>query len=68
MLFRMNPDRRHSMVDLPQFRIREPLCMSSVGVSTREARPPEMAGRRIYVFPDRGGREDLPLLAERKLQ
>jgi hypothetical protein len=68
MLFRMEPDRRHAMVDPPQFHIREPLCMGSVGVSTREPWPPEMAGKRVYVFPDRGWREDLPLLVERKLQ
>jgi hypothetical protein len=67
MLFRMEPDRRRTSLDLPQFRIREPLCMGSVGVSTREAWPPDMAGKRVYVFPDRGWHEDLPLLAERKL-
>jgi hypothetical protein len=67
MLFRMEPDRRHAPQDLPQFKIREPLCMGSVGVSTREAWPEDMAGKRVYVFADRGWREDLSTLAERKL-
>lgn len=67
MLFRMEPDRRHAPPDLPQFQIREPLCMASAGISTHEPWPADLAGKRIYVFPDRGWREDLPLLAERKL-
>jgi hypothetical protein len=67
MLFRMEPDRRYAAFDLPQFRIREPKCMGSVGISTHEARPDDMAGKRIYVFADRGWREDFPLIAARKL-
>jgi hypothetical protein len=67
MLFRMEPDRRHARPDLPQFRIREPLCTGSVGISTHEAWPDDIAGKRIYVFADRGWHEDLDLLAERKL-
>ena len=67
MLFRMEPDRRHAAFDLVQFRIREPKCMGSVGISTHEAWPEDMAGKRIYVFADRGWHEDLPLIAARKL-
>jgi hypothetical protein len=67
MLFRMEPDRRHARPDLPQYRIREPLCTGSVGISTHEAWPDDIAGKRIYVFADRGWHEDLDLLAERKL-
>jgi len=67
MLFRMEPDRRRAPADLPQFRIREPLCMGSAGISTHESWPEEMAGKRVYVFADRGWREDLSLLANRKL-
>jgi hypothetical protein len=67
MLFRMEPDRRNARPDLPQFRIREPLCEGSAGISTHEAWPEDLAGRRIYVFADRGWREDISLLAERKL-
>jgi hypothetical protein len=67
MFFRMEPDRRRAPTDLPQFRIREPLCKESVGVSTHEAWPMQMAGKRIYIFADRGWREDLSLLADRKL-
>ena len=68
MLFRMEPDRRYASRDLPQFHIREPLCMGSVGVSTREAWPTDMDGKRVYIFADRGWREDLPILRERKLE
>jgi len=67
MLFRIEPDRRRTRADRSEFRISEQLCMGSVGVSTHEAWPDEMAGKRIYVFADRGWREDLPLLADRKL-
>jgi hypothetical protein len=67
MLFRMESDRRRASADRPELRIREPLCMGSVGISTREAWPEEMAGKRIYVFADRGWREDLSLLSDRKL-
>jgi hypothetical protein len=68
MFFRMEPDRRKASPDLPQFCIREPLCMGSVGISTREAWPANLTGKRVYVFADRGWREDLAILAERKLQ
>jgi len=67
MLFRMEPDRRRANADRPEFRIREPLCMGSVGISTHEAWPEEMAGKRVYVFADRGWCEDLSLLSDRKL-
>ncbi len=67
MLFRMEPDRRRAPPDLPQFQIREPLCKGSVGISTHEPWPSDLAGKRIYVFADRGWREDLTLLADRKL-
>lgn len=71
MMFRMEPDRRRAspsaLSDAPQFRIREPLCMGSVGVSTHEPWPEDIAGKRVYVFADRGWRQDLPLLNDRKL-
>jgi hypothetical protein len=59
MFFRMEPDRRHATSDLPRFRIREPLCMGSIGISTREQHSASLAGKRIYIFPDHGWREDL---------
>jgi hypothetical protein len=68
MMFRMEPDRRYASPDLGRFRIREPLCTGSVGISTREAWPADLSGKRIYVFADRGWREDLRILAERKLK
>jgi len=67
MLFRMEPDRRNAPADRPWFRIQEPKCMGSVGVSTRQNWPEQLAGKRIYVFADRGWHEDLPLLAKREL-
>ena len=54
MMFRMEPDRRRRAADAPEFRIREPLCMGSVGVSTTEAWPDRIAGKRIYIFADEG--------------
>lgn len=72
MFFRLEPDRRYAPQDRPQFLIREPLCMGSVGISTREPYPVSLTGKRVYIFPDRGWREDLPLVssidpAQRKL-
>lgn len=63
MLFRMEPDRRRFAPNgrrnaARDFAIREPKCMGSVGISTREAWPREMAGRRVYVFPDEGWQRD----------
>ncbi len=65
MLFRMEPDRRRAPPDLDDFRIREPLCQSSVGVSTTEPWPSDLAGKRVYVFPDNGWRVDAPDLDRR---
>ncbi len=67
MLFRMEPDRRRAPPDLDEFRIREPLCQSSVGISTTEPWPTNLAGKRIYVFADNGWRKDSPLELERRL-
>jgi len=67
MFFRMEPDRRRAAESLTDFRIREPLCQSSVGLSTTEAWPTEMAGKRIYLFPDNGWRADSIARFERKL-
>jgi hypothetical protein len=63
MLFRMEPDRRRFAPNgrreaARDFLIREPKCMGSVGISTRETWPREMAGRRVYVFPDAGWQRD----------
>src|SRR5262249_25558262 len=67
MFFRMEPDRRRASTTLAAFRIREPLCQASVGVSTAEAWPSDMDGKRIYVFPDNGWRVDSVARLERKL-
>ena len=40
------------------FALHEPLCMGSVGISTREPWPPDMQQRRVYVFADRGWSRD----------
>ncbi len=61
MLFRMEPDRRRLGVrgwGTGDFAIREPLCAGSVGISTTEAWPPDLAARRIYIFADRGWNRD----------
>lgn len=67
MFFRMEPDRRMAPADLPQFRLREPLCMGSAGISTHEAWPEGLTGKRLYIFADRGWKQDLSLLATRRL-
>jgi hypothetical protein len=67
MLFRMEPDHRRAPSDLDDFKIREPLCRSSAGISTTELWPPDLAGKRIYVFADNGWRKDSPADLERRL-
>lgn len=64
MFFRMEPDRRFAPADLPQLRVREPLCATSIGISTHEPYGGSVEGKRLYIFPDRGWREDLPLISE----
>jgi hypothetical protein len=64
MFFRMEPDRRLAPPNLPQLRIREPLCSTSIGISTHERHAESLTGKRLYIFPDRGWHEDLPLLSE----
>jgi len=64
MFFRMEPDRSFAPPDLPQLRIREPLCATSIGISTHEMYAGSLAGKRLYFFPDRGWREDLPLISQ----
>ena len=54
MFFRMEPDRRRAPSNLSDFRIREPLCQASAGVSTTEPWPSSLDHKRIYVFPDKG--------------
>lgn len=63
MFFRMEPDRRYAPLHLPQFQVREPLCMTSIGISTREPGLATLEGKRVYIFPDRGWRKDLPLIS-----
>jgi hypothetical protein len=62
MLFRMEPDRRRGAMGVGwgagDYALREPLCMGSVGISTHEPWPPDMQGRRVYVFADRGWSRD----------
>ena len=68
MMFRMEPDRRRAPPDLDDFRIREPLCQSSVGVSTTEpwpARPGRQAD--LCLSPTMAGAVDSPTEIERRL-
>jgi len=64
MFFRMEPDRRFAPPDLPQLQIREPLCSTSIGMSTHEPYAGSLISKRIYIFSDRGWHDDLPLLSE----
>ena len=68
MMFRMEPDRRRGPADAEDFRIGEPLCQGAVGISTTEAWPEDVAGRRVYVFSDNGWRTDSPKDVERRLR
>jgi hypothetical protein len=68
MLFRMEPDRQRSHSSASQFEIREPLCMGSAGISTHEQWPDDLAGKRVYVFADRGWAQDDSLLLNRGLR
>ena len=67
MFFRMEPDHRRAPADADDFQIREPLCQSSIGVSTTEPWPSRIAGKRIYIFPDNGWKSDLSTALERRL-
>jgi Protein of unknown function (DUF3142) len=62
MLFRMEPDRRSAaalgQLSNPELTIREPLCADSVGISTHERWPMQLANKRIYIFPDSGWQQD----------
>ena len=68
MMFCMEPERHRAPAGLDDFRIRESLCQSSAGISTTEPWPPDLAGKRIYVFPDNGWRIDSPTEIERRLR
>jgi hypothetical protein len=64
MFFRMEPDRRFAPPELPQLRVHEPLCSSSLGISTHESYSGSLTGKRLYIFPDRGWHQDLPLITQ----
>jgi hypothetical protein len=68
MLFHMEPDHRRAPPDLDDFQIREPLCQASVGVSTAEPWPSHPAGKRLYIFSDRGWEVDSPADVMRRLE
>lgn len=67
MFFRMEPDRRRAPADLDSFKIREPLCMGAIGLSTTEPWPGELAGKRIYIFADEGWQRTPLAELERRL-
>jgi hypothetical protein len=68
MMFRMEPDHRRAPPNVDDFHIREPRCQASAGVSTDEPWPSDLAGKRIYVFPDHGWRNDSPAELARRLR
>lgn len=63
MFFRMEPDRRLRSTQATEFRVSEPLCRSSLGVSTTEPWPADTVGKRTYLFADRGWKQDVAWLA-----
>jgi hypothetical protein len=65
MLFRMEPGRHPG--DLETYAIREPLCSGSAGLSTTEPWPDNLAGKRLYIFPDNGWQKDSPTDIIRRL-
>ena len=67
MMFRMEPDRHRASPGLDDFKVREPLCRNSTGVSTDEPWPSNLAGKRIYIFPDHGWRNDPPAELQRRI-
>lgn len=67
MMFRMEPDHRRAPPEVDDFKIREPLCRTSTGISTDEPWPSNLAGKRIYVFPDHGWRNDPPADLARRI-
>jgi hypothetical protein len=68
MYFRMEPERWFAPAGLDQFKIREPLCEGSVGVSTTERWPDWYRDQRVYVFSDRGWRVDSIGAVERRVE
>lgn len=67
MMFRMEPDRHRAPPSIDDFQIREPLCSTSFGLSTTGPWPSNLAGKRLYIFADRGWRADTPADLERRL-
>jgi hypothetical protein len=68
MLFRMGKDRENIVrVLAPGDDFREPLCRTSVGVSTDESWPHIASGRRVYVFNPRAWTEASFQAVQRKL-
>lgn len=67
MMFRMEPDHRRAPPSVDDFKIREPLCQTSIGVSTDEPWPSNLIGKRIYIFPDHGWRNSSPADLARRL-
>jgi len=68
MMFQMEPDHRRAVPDVDDFRIREPLCRGAVGVSTDEAWPSELEGKRMYVFAEHGWRTESPVSLEERVR
>jgi hypothetical protein len=69
MLFRMGPDRAAITQSLAWGQdFREPLCRSSVGVSTDEPWPASLLGRHVYVFHPRAWDQESFAAVERRLE
>jgi hypothetical protein len=69
MLFRMGPDRATITQSLALGEdFREPLCRSSVGISTDEPWPAPLLGRHVYVFDPRAWTQESFAAVERELE
>ena len=70
MMFRLGVDRRNILHDLAAGQdFSEPLCRTSLGISTDEPWPRVVPGRRIYVFNPRAwNRADLQALEQKLAQ
>ncbi len=63
MFFRMEPDRRRlALASSSVYQLREPLCESSVGVSTAEPWPANMQAKRVFIFAEHGWAKDAAVL------
>lgn len=60
MFFRMEPDRKRlDTREAREYSLREPLCAGSAGVSTAEPWPQDISRKRVFIFSERGWKDDM---------